>query len=284
MSWVGVSIGGIGAGLGAYGSFRSAQNRANNSGFDINPYGALTPEQRSLMGELGPLLEARSKNANLYGGQLSTGLTDLEKENVARFGRLGALGEDTFSNLLSGKFDEQEFQKGVIAPTVADYKQYIQPLIDESFAGPGGGFYGSARGEANRRSGTDLARGFAGQRYAGQQQARTNALAAGQIAPGFFSSISQGIALPRVIKQYGLDRQYNEWVRGEKQKQDYVNAALNFMNISGGTAIPRTASPDPWAYLLQGGGNMLQMAGMLRGLAGLGSGASAPTLGNLTSV
>jgi hypothetical protein len=47
-------------------------------------------------------------------------------------------------------------------------------------------------------------------------------------------------ALPRLIKQYGLDQKYNEWVRGSTERQNMVDRAINFLGLS---TVSQTTTP-----------------------------------------
>jgi hypothetical protein len=48
-------------------------------------------------------------------------------------------------------------------------------------------------------------------------------------------------AIPRTVKQLGLDKEYLEWTRGQTSKKEYIDQALNFLNIGSKTATYQRA-------------------------------------------
>lgn len=206
------------------------------------PYGSFNPEQIALTQQLGPMLQSLLGNAPSYQGQLSTDMRPEFMDIISQSGRLNALAQPGYERLLSGEFPEEEFQAGFATPTRKSFAEDIQPLIEEQYAGSGG-YWGSARAgavldEYRKQVSDPIAeqRGKLGieamqwpGRYGGLiQQAQATA-----------ASIQD---MPRVIQQYGLDRQYNEWVRTQQANIQYINAALSFLGLSSVAYMPREPS------------------------------------------
>jgi len=136
----------------------------------------------ALLGPLGMLSKEQ-----LFGGDAkevgTANLMTKEQQKLLK-GALGSVGGD-FGNVLlellqgggtSGAFEDQ-FQKGVVDPTMQTYNQDILPALEQRYADIGAGS-SSALNQALVRSSDDLTNLLAGQRigYQGQQQAtRQNA-------------------------------------------------------------------------------------------------------------
>ena len=236
-------------------------NKDSEESYD--PYWAYTPEQKAIHQSLGPYLNSKMNGGlNLYGGDYTADLTQGEKDVIAQNARLSALGEQGLGSLLKGEFPEQYYRDTIYQPALKQFKEDIQPLLEEQYAGTGG-YWGSARAGAVGKGARDLGDTLAAKRAElawNVQQNVPNAINAANSLATTGAAIQQ---TPRLIQQYGLDQQYNEWVRANQESQKYIDQALGFMGLSSGvmdigdTNIPQTGG-------LMDAGSLMQLASLFQ--------------------
>lgn len=201
-------------------------------GYEVDPYGTLNPEQKSLLQALGPQLQSKIANGeDLYSGDFTAPLTQGESDIISRNSRLSALSDQRLADLISGQFDEQAFQDAVYKPLLKQYQEDILPQMQEQYAGSGG-YWGSARADAVRGQYQDMQDTLAAERAKQLMANKQLSLQALTAAPGVASGNMAIQAVPRQISQYGLDQKYNDYVRTSNQNQQYVNQAMQFLNLS----------------------------------------------------
>ena len=227
-----------------------------------DPYGALNPEQRSMLQAMAPGIQSSATaEAPQYGGQLTAEMSPQEA-GYYNTGR-GSLMSGTLDTMLQDANDpvafNNSFNKGMVDPTMQNFNQNTLPGMMEGYAGfsTAGA---NARAQALNTVGNDLAI----QRYQGQQAAKDRALS----AMGQYKNVSDYMAAPRVFQQAGLDRKYNDYIQGNQQKQQNIDNALKFLGLSTGTYTP-AVKDTRWSGMLQGG-----MMGAFMG-SGMGGGAAA---------
>jgi hypothetical protein len=211
--------------------------KGKEGGWERNEYGTLNPEQVKMYQAWAPTVTAQAgKELPMYGStwqDYTAPMGQSEKDMVARNARMSALGEQGLSSLLKGEFPEQYYRDTIYQPALKNWQEDILPQISESYAGPnGGGFYGSARGNAVTRNARDLSSSLAAQRAQlawNVQQNVPNAVAAANSLSQTESNIQ---SMPRLIQDYGMQKLYDEWVRTRPENSPYLNAALNFLNLS----------------------------------------------------
>jgi hypothetical protein len=195
----------------------------------IRPYGALNPEQIALTQYLGPQLLSRLKEGpQYYSGELSAEMTPEE----------AALYNPSRVNLLSGTLDtmlneandptayNERFNREVATPTYQDFNENQLPSLLEGYSS-----FSTAAGQARANALAGIGRNLMTQRFAGQEAAKDRALN----AYGKYADVGTFAAVPRVFKQAGLDRTYQEYIRGNEAASDNINKALGFLGISTGT-------------------------------------------------
>lgn len=235
---------------------------------EFNPYGALNPEQISMVKALGPqLTSSATAEAPRYGGQLTAEMSPQE----AAYYNTGR------ANLMSGTVDQmlQEandpvafnnaFNQGMVNPTYQNFMQNELPALEEGY-----GAFTTARGNARAQALNTLGNNLAIQRYQGQQAAKDRALS----AIGQTPTIQNYMVAPRVFQQAGLDRKYADYVQGNEIKQKNINNALSFLGISTGTFTPGQKDTR-WSGMFSGALSGAMLGGMMGG--GAGGGTSAPT-------
>jgi hypothetical protein len=200
-----------------------------------DPYGTLNPEQKALVQKMGPYLLGRIGNVenNMYTGDYTSPLTQNEQEMISRNARLSALGEQGLQPLLRGEFPEEYYQSAIYRPMLKRFQEDIQPVLEEQYAGPsGGGYWGSARAGAVGKGYRDLIDTATAERGKLAWNVQQNVPLAIGAANALSKTEAEIQQIPRLIEQYGLDQKYKEWVRANEADQQYINDALNFLNIS----------------------------------------------------
>ena len=91
-------------------------------------------------------------------------------------------GEGPFSDIF-GKFNEEEFQKGVAQPAIEDYKQNILPQLQEQFIA-NNQVMGSGMQQGVAKSGNALQAKLAELMYQAKQQHKQNKLAGAGLSIG----------------------------------------------------------------------------------------------------
>lgn len=199
-----------------------------------DPYWAYTPEQKAMHQALGPYLTGKmGGDLNLYKGDYTSPLTQGEWDVINQNSRLSALGEQGLGSLLKGEFPEQYYRDTIYQPALKQFQEDVAPALEEQYAGTGG-YWGSARAGAVGKGYRDLGDTLAAKRAElawNVQQNVPNAINAANSLSTTGAAIQQ---TPRLIKQYGLDQQYNEWVRANSENQKYIDQALGFMGLSSG--------------------------------------------------
>jgi hypothetical protein len=269
---------GIGAAAGAAGGLGGYLSGKKKGSYDINPYGNLNPEQIATNKSLGTYFGGINNDMPSYGGQYTADLTPEEQNVLDQNARLSSLAEGGLSTMLSGEFPEDYYQNSIYKPMMKQYKEDVQPGIEEAYAGQ---WSGTPRANAVAKGYRDLTDTLAAKRADLAWQAR-NAVPEAVSAMNSMGTSSALIqAIPREIKQYGLDKQYSEWTRGQEAKQQYVNQALQFLGISTGTATYNPPEPSFWGSMLSGiSGGVLTGLGAGMGSSTTGSTVAKPVLGN----
>lgn len=286
-----LALGALAAGgtaLSAFGGYKSAKAASKTNTEFLDPYNT-----RGMAAWATPLIQERTKNQSVYGGDYAAPMTDQETEIMNRQARLSAMGE--------GYADQ--FQPGVINPEVdaTEFKNLqrkfygdgfdpgVKALTEEQFAGPSGSYWGGARAkgvmDAYGRTVTDPYQNF---RSEALQKSYQNALDYQARQSETNVRAAEMSALPRQIKQYGLDKQYDEWVRGREEMADYMNKALQYLSVTGMTQTTTPGKPDPLAYIASGAGNFLSSAAMIGAMqpnvgGNIPSGGSTPSRGGTPS-
>ncbi len=220
---------------------------------EIDPYGQLNPEQRQVTQQIGPLLQAQlSKGPSYYTGRLVEPITGGEQTAIDQSSRLAAMTGDW-----STRFQPGEINPEVNATELANlnrqfYGSELSPgakaLAEEQYAGTGG-YWGGARANAVMGTYKDtVTNPYQNWRSTALQNSYQNALnyAQGQNIINQTNATIQSI--PRVIKQYGLDKTYTDYTNANAAYAQQINQALNFLGISTATYTP--AQPSEFAKLL----------------------------------
>jgi len=253
---------------------------------EYSPYGAFTPEQKALSQNLGTQFNVGVGGQQpSYQGQYASPVTSAEQEAIDRTSRLSALGESGLAELMSGKFPEEYFQTNVQDPLMKTWREDIQPLIQEQYSGPGEGYWGSARAGAVSKGLRDTMDTLAAKRSELALQAKQWPLQ----AAGAMSTMSEAEraaqSLPRLVKQYGLDQQYAEWVRGREEGAKYIDQALSFLNIGSVTREEYAGEPGVFDSWKDFGKKLLSPQGIASLVTGgMGGGLSSGLGGNIGQI
>lgn len=211
---------------------------------EIDPYGQWNPEQRAVGKQLGSNLRSYlTSGAPMYTGDFVAPLSADEQALVSNQARMNAITQPAFEELMSGKFPEEYFKSNIYDPMLKRYKEDIQPLVEEQYAGPGG-YWGSARAEAVRKGYRDLTDTLTGERARLAEEARRLPLEAAPAYADYVQTAAGTLAIPTAVKQLGLDKEYAEWVRTRPENAEYLNAALNFLTLGSQRADYFPGSPS----------------------------------------
>jgi hypothetical protein len=205
------------------------------AGYTIHDYGLWNPMQKQLGGTTLEYLNNILKgNVPKYTGDYTAPLTSGEQDMISRNARLSALAETGLQPLLKGEFPEDYYQQSIYKPMLKQYQEDIQPLIEEEYAGQG--YWGSARANAVAKGYRDLYDTLASKRAELGYQAMRDVPTAINAANALSTTEGNIQQIPRLIKQYGLDQQYKEFMRQQNVSQEAANQALKFLDIS--TVLP----------------------------------------------
>jgi len=261
----------VGAIASAAGSYLNAKN-ASKGKWEYDPYGQLNPEQKSVMQTMGPQINSKiAAGPQTYQGQLTAPWTAGEQTGLDQWRTSYAKALQGLDPLLTGKIDENYWQKAQVDPMMKIQKEQVDPALAEAWSGPGNTYYGSARANAVQKSYTDLTDTLAAKRAELQHEAMYAPLTAGPVAAGLATTGQALEAAPRLVQQYDLTAKYNEWVRGNNEYKSYLDTALNFLGVSSVSAQYQEAPPNPWAYALQAAGGLASSYGM----SGAGGGGTS---------
>jgi hypothetical protein len=252
-------------------SFFSNLFGGSKASYERDEYGTLNPEQKLINKTLGNYLNsAIGKELPMYSNRwqdYTSELTPGEQEAINRNSRLTALGETGLQPLLKGEFPEEYYQSSIYNPLKKQFVEDVLPAIQENYAGTGG-YWGSARADAVAKGYRDLYDTLANKRAELAWNVQKNVPTAINAANALTAQELQTQQVPRLIKQYGLDQLYNEWVRTRPENQTaLLNSALQFMNISTVTERAVPAKSSNW-------GAIANIAGIA--LAPFTGGASIP--------
>lgn len=191
----------------------------------------LSPEQEQLQKTLGPRLTAMASQgpaAYTYGGMLSAPITDPEQENVNAAARFGAVGGSTLNNLAN--YDDAgfntQFQSEIADPTYADFKTNVAPYLEQELP-----TFSTARANVLARELGNTQNRVMQQRFTAREAAKNRALEATTRGADFYGTQAKTLAVPREIKQAGLDREFTNFYQGNQQYQAGINSMLGFLGI-----------------------------------------------------
>jgi len=250
----------------------------------IDPYGSLNPEQKALVQQIGPNLQNKIGANQRYSGNYTAEMSPEEQAILGNTSRLAAMNEDWAS----------KYQPGYIDPEVdaaerknlndqfygADGSLGVKDLVEEQYGGIGGYWGGERpRGVMNAYNAT-VTTPYQNWRSDALQKSYQNALDYSKGRMDLNTSAEAMLAIPREIKQYGLDKEYTDWVRAQEADQKYIDQALYFLGISTGTVSSKPKYGVASAAL-SGIGSALSSYGMgslFQGADAAGAGGYGRTL------
>lgn len=254
------------------------------SGSSTKSVSSLSKLQQDLERALGPYLTGNiGSGATPYGGQLTAGIPDMFTSLYNQM--YGMMGQDTDAirqSLLrdmnatpAWQFDEgrtaKTWKENFAVPAMETWRQTVQPLMQEQYAGIPGGFYSRdrARGVSNAANDFygqyvqptyynawqgDVQRGFqSAEAAAGRSQGASAAL---QGMPGaMFQNYGPAAAMMQQLQQQPLTAQYQEFLRTSAENSPWIKYALAYLG---------TPTMDTAVFQGQEGalGGMLSGAGM----------------------
>ena len=190
----------------------------------------LNPQQQAVNSTLGSRLNALiASGPSPYTGQLSEDISQPELDAISRFNALNQQSQQQLGNLIN--FDEEafrnQFQEEIAQPTFRTFREEVAPLLTESLSG-----FGTQRANVLSRAANTLQNDLLQQRFTSREAALDRSL--GAIASGREQSAADvGInAIPREIRQAGLDREFQRFVEANQRYGDDINRALSFLGIT----------------------------------------------------
>ena len=261
MSWVAVGVGGAAVVGGTVGYLSGKKEKTN-------PYGQLNPEQIQTNKLLGSRLNSLlGQGPQYYGGQLTEPITQEELAAISSYNRSSLLSGNTLDRLINvdeSQFNEN-FQREMVDPTMDNFTRNVAPLIDESLP-----TFSTERGYARQRALGDINNNLSQTRFMAREAMKDRSLTAIRdlLSKGQIDLAMN--AVPREIRQAGLDKQYLDWIGANDKYGKDINSALNFLGIGTGTYSPDTRF-----------GNMLAGASVFGSIAGsMGAGGGGGTTGS----
>jgi hypothetical protein len=201
----------------------------------VNPYGTLNPEQIQVNKALGSAVMgdlSKGTQDYLYGGQLTEGIGQGEQDVVNQNARMNAIAGNTYANFANyndPEFNEQ-FDSEISRPTLQNFQNDIAPYLAQELPS-----FGTQRANVIARELNTLQNNIMNKRFDARESAKNRALQAANDSAGYFQTSAGIQAIPRQIKQAGLDREYQNYVQANSQKSDSLNRALSFLGLSTGT-------------------------------------------------
>lgn len=195
---------------------------------DTNAVPTLNPQQQQVSSQLAGYFGGLNPNSFDYSGQLTAPITSGQQDVVGQSARLGALANNTFSQI--GQYDptavNQQFNQTIQQPALQNWTQNVAPLLRESMPA-----FSSEQGTTLSRALNTEQNNLDQMRMGYQQQAQTNALSAlGQGAQ--FNATNMGIqSVPQELQQAGLTNAYNAFVQSNQQYQQSTNQMLSYLGI-----------------------------------------------------
>jgi len=230
---------------------------------EYDPYGQLNPEQKAMMQKLGPFLTNAATNpAEQYSGKYTADLTSGEQALINQNSRLNAMAEKGFSNLLSGEFPEEYYQNSIYKPMLKQLQEQEVPAVAEEYAGIPGGYWGNARADAISKKYQDFNDVMASKRAELGYKARQGVSEAASNYANYLKSSEEVQQIPRLISQYGLDKQYTEWVRTRPESLPYINWALKYLGLDSATKTEGKSAEQQIMDLLSVAGDAAALAMM----------------------
>ncbi len=220
-----------------------------------DPYGTWNPMQRVLGQSTSDYLnKLYTQGAPTYKGDYTSPFTAGEQDAIDRQSRLAAMGEGW-----SGQFQPGQVNPEVDANELRKYNQLFygngtdpgaKALAEEQYAGPGGGYWGGARANAVMNAyQNNVTNPYQNFRSTALQNSYQNALNYGQGMNTINQATATMQAVPRLIKQYGLDQQYKEWARAEGVPVAALDQAMKFLDISTITREDIPGEAGNWGML-----------------------------------
>lgn len=256
-----------------------------------DPYGTLNPEQKAILQAVGPrLLGDVNKDYTdyLYKGQLSEGIGAGEQDVVGRNARMNAIAENTYGTL--GNYNDpafnEQFDTEIARPTLQSFQNEIAPYLAQELPS-----FGTQRAQVISRNLGELQNNILQQRFSAREAAKNRALQAVGDSAGYFQTAAGIQAIPRQIKQAGLDREYQNYIQANAHKANSLNNALAFLGLETKT---QTSEPNAFSRIASGAlaggtmgfgiGNALQQNDILRSLIqGQGSNLTFSPGGNFSN-
>jgi hypothetical protein len=204
---------------------------------EIDPYGTLNPEQKTMFQTLAPkVTDLAANGAPTYTGNFTTPYTSMEQDNLNRQNALSGQVADWSGNFQPGQINAETDANELRNLNQQFYGNGATPgakaLAEEQYAGSGG-YWGSARaGGVMDAYNNTVSNPYQNWRSTALQNSYKNALDYANGASSINQATATMAAAPRLIQQYGLDKQYDEWTRGQNMNKSYIDSALNFLNIS----------------------------------------------------
>lgn len=213
---------------------------------------AQTPEQEAALRQLIAHITGRTSATSTYGGPLSTGVTPGMRMSLAALEQqslngAGPGGMDEARSTLSRTMGDTAsdtgdyFDKAVGNPETKRFMDEILPAITSRFRGNAA--YGKDRTTAELKGASDLAGTLAGKRsemvYNAREAAKNRSLTAASLVPGFDASKADLLyklfgaqSGAQGLDQAALDRQYSEFVRGQKGEETNINQILAALGLN----------------------------------------------------
>jgi len=199
-----------------------------------DPYGTLNPEQIQVNKSLGNTLLNNIDQGFQYGGNRNAAIDPGTQDVIANNARINAVAGKTYADLgdyNDPKFNEQ-FNSEIADPQRSYFMQNYERDIGQEIP-----YSNTGRANMISRGYGDMQNQILQKRFEARESAKDRALNALTGSANYFQTSAGIQEIPRTIKQAGLDRDFESFIKGNEMKQNSINQALQFLGISTGSAI-----------------------------------------------
>lgn len=210
--------------------------------------------QQPVSQELSQYFQGLNPQSFSYTGQMTAPMTAGQSQVVDQSSRLGALANNTYSQL--GSYDpnqvNSDFNNNIENPSWSNFTNNIAPYLRENLNG-----FSSEQGNVLSRAALTNQNNLDQQRMTYQQNAKDTALSALQGGSQFNTSNMALQSVPQAIQQAGLSNAYTNFTNSNQQYSNALQQMLGYLNVQSQAYVQQ---PNQMQQLLGAGQSAAQIA------------------------